>query len=202
MNSIPKRVFDLLLSVLFLGLTFPFLILIAIAIKVDSPGPVLFRGKRVGREGAEFDILKFRTMVESAKSKGPGLTGKGDPRVTRVGKFLRMYKLDEIPQLLNVLRGEMSLVGPRPEDPRYVECYTPEQRGVFSVLPGIASPAAVQYRHEEDLLAEVPAEDLDRVYQQEILPEKLALDLEYVENRSLLLDLKTLWGAVVRVLKS
>ena len=202
MNKILKRAFDLILSILFLGVTFPFLLLIAIVIKIDSPGPVLFGGARIGKDGIEFKMHKFRTMVDRAPALGPAITRENDSRVTRVGGFLRNYKLDEIPQLLNVIRGEMSLVGPRPEDPKYVTYYTPEQRQVLSALPGIASPAAVVYRHEEDILARVPLEDLDRVYLEEILPEKLALDLEYVENQSLLRDIKVLYGAVSTVLKS
>lgn len=202
MNQIIKRLFDLILSILFLLFTLPFLLLIAVVIKLDSPGPVLFRGRRVGRGGREFDILKFRTMVNNPELDGPALTIKSDVRITRVGKFLRNYKLDEIPQLLNIIRGEMSLVGPRPEDPKYVEHYTREQRKVLSVLPGIASSAAVKFRHEEDFLAEVEAEELEQVYLTEVLPAKLALDLEYVENMSLLLDIKVLYGAVTTVLKS
>lgn len=202
MNQILKRAFDLILSSLFLVITSPFLLAITLAIKVDSPGKVLFRGRRVGRDGKEFDILKFRTMVQNAGSFGPAVTTKSDSRITRVGRFLRNYKLDEIPQLLNVIRGEMSLVGPRPEDPQYVVHYTAEQRKALSVLPGIASSATVKFRHEEDLLSEVPIEDLDRLYLEEVMPEKLALDLEYVENRSLILDIKILCGAVLTVLKT
>jgi lipopolysaccharide/colanic/teichoic acid biosynthesis glycosyltransferase len=202
MNQIIKRLFDLILSILFLIFTSPFLLLIAVVIKLDSPGPILYRGRRVGRGGREFDILKFRTMVNNPESVGPVLTSKSDVRITRVGKFLRNYKLDEIPQLLNIIRGEMSLVGPRPEDPKYVEHYTQEHRKVFSVLPGIASSATVKFRHEEDLLAEVKVEEVERVYLTQILPAKLALDLEYVENMSLLLDIKILYGAVTTVLKS
>jgi len=202
MKQIIKRVFDLTLSFLFLIVTFPFLIAIMAAIKLDSPGPVLFRGRRVGVGGKEFDILKFRTMVHRAPSLGPTVTRKSDDRITRVGKFLRNYKLDEIPQLLNVLRGEMSLVGPRPEDPKYVAYYTPEQREVLSVRPGIASPAAVRFRHEEAILADVPADQLDRIYLQEMLPEKIALDLDYVKDNSLILDIRILIQAVLTSLRS
>ena len=197
MNQILKRAFDLILSTLFLLVTLPLLFLIALAIKVDSPGPVLFRGTRVGRNEVEFEILKFRTMVNRPSLVAPAITGGKDPRVTTVGKFLRHYKLDEIPQLLNVIRGEMSLVGPRPEDPKYVAHYTPEQRKVLSILPGIASPAAVKFRHEETILADVPPEQIDRVYLEEILPHKLALDIDYTLNHSLLLDIKILIQAVL-----
>jgi lipopolysaccharide/colanic/teichoic acid biosynthesis glycosyltransferase len=141
-------------------------------------------------------------MDHSYVPVGPAVTGGKDPRVTAVGKFLRHYKLDEIPQLLNVIRGEMSLVGPRPEDPKYVAHYTPEQREILSVRPGIASPAAIKFRHEEAILANVPAERIDQVYLEEILPEKLALDLAYLEDNSLLGDAKVLIQAVLTSLKS
>ena len=198
MNQILKRAFDLILSLSFLLIMLPFLLVIAIAIKVDSPGPVLYQGKRIGKDGEEFEILKFRTMVNRPSLVGPAITGGKDPRITQVGRFLRNYKLDEIPQLLNVIRGEMSLVGPRPEDPKYVAHYTPEQCKALSVLPGIASSAAVKFRHEEALLADVPADQIDRVYLEQILPEKLALDLEYIEDNSLLLDIKILTQAVLK----
>ena len=202
MNKIIKRVFDLVLSFSFLIFIFPFTLLIALAIVLDSSGPVLFSGRRVGVDGIEFDILKFRTMVDRAPAIGPAVTGEKDTRITRVGGFLRKYKLDEIPQLLNVIRGEMSLVGPRPEDPKYVEHYSEKQREVLSVPPGIASSAAVKFRHEETMLADVPADQIDQIYLREIMPIKLALDLEYVENRSLLLDIKILSGAVLTVLRT
>ena len=201
MNRIVKRAFDLILSFLFLIITSPFLLGIAVAIKLDSAGPVLFKGARVGVDGVLFSILKFRTMVDLPASAGPAVTGKKDQRITRVGRFLRTYKLDEIPQLLNVIKGEMSLVGPRPEDPKYVAHYTAEQRKVLSVQPGIASPAAVKFRHEEEILADVPAEEIDRLYLEDILPEKLALDLAYVEDNSLIVDIEILFAAVASSLR-
>ena len=202
MNRILKRAFDLILSIVFLLITSPILLGIALAIKLDSPGPVLFKGLRVGVDGAVFSILKFRTMRDGPTSSGPAVTGKKDQRITRVGGFLRTYKLDEIPQLLNVIKGEMSLVGPRPEDPKYVAHYTAEQRKVLSIRPGIASPAAVEYRHEEEILADVPAEEIDRLYLEDILPPKLALDLVYLDNHSLITDIKILFQAVLSSLKS
>ena len=141
-------------------------------------------------------------MVDRPSLAGPAITGGKDPRITRAGRFLRNYKLDEIPQLLNVIRGEMSLVGPRPEDPKYVVHYTTEQRRALSVLPGIASPAAVKFRHEEAILADVTVDQIDRVYLEQILPEKLALDLAYIESNSLLLDIKILFQAVFTSLKT
>ncbi|HWC12954.1 MAG TPA: sugar transferase, partial [Acidimicrobiales bacterium] len=152
-----------------------------------------------GRAGRPFVLHKFRTMVADASGRGPAVTRGGDPRVTRVGAFLRRWKLDELPNLLDVLRGEMSLVGPRPEDPRYVAHYTAEQRRVLSVRPGITSPATYRFRHEEALLHD--ADDLERTYVDAVLPEKLRLDLEYVGHRSLLGDAQVLAETVVAVFR-
>ena len=186
-----KRAFDLTISALLLIALSPFFLLIAAAIKLDSKGPVLHRAIRAGKQGVPFTMYKFRTMVVGAAECGPGLTRGGDPRVTRVGHWLRKYKIDEVPQLINVLRGEMSLVGPRPEDPRYVAHYVPFLRQVLSVRPGMASPAAVKYRHEEEVLAAAGG-DLEEAYLKYVLPDKLWLDLEYVHRRSFLLDLVVL----------
>ncbi len=184
-----KRLFDLLVSLVGLVLLAPLGAAIALWIVLDSPGPVFFRGERVGREGRPFRIFKFRTMVADAAHRGPGITTACDPRVTRTGRFLRRHKLDELPQLFNVLRGEMSLVGPRPEDPRYVALYTEEQRRVLRVRPGITGVAALQFRHEEQLLS---GEDWERRYVEEIMPRKLALELAYLEQASLGRDLQIL----------
>lgn len=184
-----KKAFDLLASLVGLILLSPLFVLIAIAIKVDSPGPVFFRGRRVGQDGRLFDIYKFRTMVVDAARKGPGITAAGDPRITRAGRMLRRTKFDELPQLINVARGEMSLVGPRPEDPRYVALYTPEQRRVLRVRPGITSPASFRFRHEEELLH---GEDWERVYREVVLPAKLQIELDYLEHRSIWHDLGVL----------
>ena len=181
-----RRLLDLFASLIDLILLLPLSALIAVAIKLDSPGPVLFRGQRVGRDGFQFAIYKFRTMVTDADQQGPGITVSGDPRITRVGRLLRRSKLDELPQLINVLKGEMSLVGPRPEDPRYVMLYTPEQRRVLSVRPGLTSPASLIFRHEEELLG---GEDWESTYLQKVLPAKLRIELEYLERRSVWRDL-------------
>ncbi|NLC59094.1 MAG: sugar transferase, partial [Armatimonadetes bacterium] len=167
----------------------PLFALLALWIKRDSPGPVFHRGTRVGKNGRPFQILKFRSMVVNAAAAGPGITASGDPRVTRSGRFLRKTKLDELPQLVNVLRGEMSLVGPRPEDPRYVARYTPAQRRILSVRPGITSLASVAYRDEEALLA---GGDLDQIYTQVVMPAKLEIDLAYLDQMSLWTDLRIL----------
>ncbi len=185
-----KRAFDIVCSAVGLTVLSPALLLIALAIRLNSPGPALYRAKRVGRGGRHFTLYKFRSMVANADKAGPGITAAGDARITSVGRVLRRTKLDEWPQLINVLRGDMSLVGPRPEDPRYVALYTPEQRAVLSVRPGITSLASVRYRHEEALLT---GADWETRYTQEVMPTKLALDLEYVRNASLWLDLVILW---------
>jgi lipopolysaccharide/colanic/teichoic acid biosynthesis glycosyltransferase len=167
----------------------------ALAVKLSSPGAVLHRAVRVGRAGNSFTVLKFRTMVLEAAA-GPGITSAGDPRVTPVGHVLRRWKLDELPQLVNVLRGEMSLVGPRPEDPRYVARYTPEQRRILRVRPGLTSPASLRFFREESMLT---GEDWETAYLQKILPAKLSEDLEYLEHRSARRDLTILVRSVWKV---
>jgi lipopolysaccharide/colanic/teichoic acid biosynthesis glycosyltransferase len=184
-----KRTFDLALTIPSLIILLPFLALIALAIVLDSRGPVFYRGPRTGRNGREFRLFKFRSMVQDAAQQGPGITGAGDSRITRMGRFLRRSKLDELPQFINVLLGDMSLVGPRPEDPRYVALYTPDQREVLRVRPGITSPASVAYRNEEAILA---GDNWHTRYIEEVMPAKLAIDLEYVQHGTLLTDVKIL----------
>jgi lipopolysaccharide/colanic/teichoic acid biosynthesis glycosyltransferase len=183
-----KRVFDVVVSLLVILVALPLWAVVALAIKVDTPGPVFYRGERIGKGGEPFRIYKFRTMVVDAAEHGPGITTGQDTRITRVGRFLRRFKIDEMPQLINVLKGEMSIIGPRPEDPRYVAHYTPRQRRVLGVRPGMASPAFIRYRHEEEILA-AAGDDWEDVYVDQVLPDKLELDLDYVQRRSLLSDL-------------
>ena len=183
-----KRLFDLFFAVTGLLLLSPLFILIAVAIKLRSPGPVFYAQERVGKAGKAFRVLKFRSMVPGADRMGPDITSAGDNRVTPVGRYLRKWKLDELPQLWNVLKGEMSMVGPRPELPSYVRNYTPEQREVLSVRPGITDLAAIQYRHEEQLLAS--SNDIVRFYTEVVLPHKLSLNRLYIEKLSLFLDVK------------
>jgi len=192
-----KRALDLVISILGLLALSPVLLFLALWIKLDSPGPVLYRGKRVGQDGQPFLMYKFRTMVLGAEQQGPAVTFRDDPRITKAGSFLRRTKLDEFPQLLNVLKGEMSMVGPRPEDPKYVELYTPEQRQVLSVRPGITGPTQLEYRDEASMLE---AGSVDEEYVTRIMPRKLKLDLEYVRRRSLTGDLKILWRTVATLL--
>jgi len=186
-----KRFFDFGTSLLGLLLLAPVFAVIGAAIKRDSEGPVFYQGDRIGRGAKPFKIIKFRTMDETPEAhNGPRITAQDDARITRLGRFLRDSKLNELPQLINVLKGEMSLVGPRPEDPQFVEHYTEEQREVLSVRPGITSLASVIFSDEEKRLT---AEDLSEIYLQDILPDKLRLDLLYVRNRSFLLDLDILF---------
>jgi lipopolysaccharide/colanic/teichoic acid biosynthesis glycosyltransferase len=184
-----KRVFDLVCVLPGLLVLGPLLAVIALWIKIDSPGAVLFRQKRVGRHGRVFEILKFRTMRVGAERQGPLVTAADDPRITRSGKLLRRWKLDELPQLVNVLRGDMSLVGPRPEVPEYVRHYPSAVRElVLSVRPGLTDWASIEYRDESRLLA--AAADRERMYLEEILPRKLAWCERYVASQSLALDLR------------
>jgi lipopolysaccharide/colanic/teichoic acid biosynthesis glycosyltransferase/nucleoside-diphosphate-sugar epimerase len=193
-GSAGKRLFDLVVAAVGLALVWPVLAGLAVLIKLDSPGSVFFRQERVGRHGRPFRIFKFRTMVDRAYALGPRLTQKRDPRITRVGVILRWLKLDELPQLFNVLAGHMSLVGPRPEDPHFVALYTPEQRRVLSVRPGIVGPSQINGRDETEMYPE--GVDTERYYVEHILPAKLATDLEYVRRSGLLFDLRMLLGGI------
>ncbi len=187
-----KRLLDVTAALIGLLVLAPIFVVIAILIRLDSPGPVFFNGKRVGQYGKIFDILKFRSMVPDAPQRGAAITSQDDPRITRIGKVLRKTKVDELPSLVNVLKGEMSLVGPRPEAPYWVERYTPQQRAVLNVKPGITGLAQVKYRHEEALLRTA---DLETTYPR-IMNDKLSIDLGYVENQSLVLDLRILLETV------
>lgn len=170
----------------------PLLALLSVAIWLDSGWPVLFRHRRVGRKGRTFELLKFRSMV--VNHGGPSLTRKGEARITRVGAWLRRWKLDELPQLVNVVRGEMSLVGPRPEVPEYVDMQDPLWQRVLAARPGITDPASVEFRNEEELLA--AAEDVERYYRTVILPRKLELSAAYLERRTFFSDLEILFRTV------
>src|ERR1039457_2915023 len=182
-----KRVFDLLFSILGVFFLAPLLLLVAVWIKLDSRGPVFFRQERVGRHGRIFRIFKFRTMCLDAETKGRQITVGEDPRITRSGRFLRHYKLDELPQLINVVLGEMSLVGPRPEVPRYVAIYPVAARElILSVPHGITDYASIEYRDENAILGR--ATDPDRAYIEEVMPVKIGYYQRYVAERSLWVD--------------
>ena len=193
-----KRLFDIFASGLGLLFLSPLFLVLAIWIKFDSPGPVFYRQVRVGRENKDFRIYKFRSMRVGADKQGLIIVGGHDPRITRSGYFIRKYKLDEFPQLINVFIGDMSLVGPRPEVRKYVDMYTPEQMHVLDVRPGVTSLASIRYRNENELLDK--AEDPDQYYIDVIMQDKLAIDLEYVQNASFWYDIKlifqTFWEIV------
>jgi lipopolysaccharide/colanic/teichoic acid biosynthesis glycosyltransferase len=194
-----KRSFEVLVSASALALLLPFFAVIAFIIRLTSPGPVFYLATRIGRDGQPFKLYKFRSMVVGADKRGPGVTTTGDARVTPIGRVLRRYKIDELPQLINVLKGDMSLVGPRPEDPRYVALYTPEQRRILTVRPGITSRASVHYRDEENLLS---GPDWEQHYIQRIMPTKIALDMDYVDQASLITDMKLIWATLQAILPS
>ncbi|PZD72831.1 UDP-N-acetylgalactosamine-undecaprenyl-phosphateN-acetylgalactosaminephosphotransferase [Acaryochloris thomasi RCC1774] len=183
-----KRGFDFVCASLGLLILTPLFVVIAIGIKLDDRGSILFRQIRVGQLGHEFEIYKFRTMITDAETLGQQITVGNDSRITGIGALLRKYKLDELPQLINVWKGEMSLVGPRPEVPKYVNLYTPEQRNVLSVPPGITDLASIQFRNENDLLA--GASNAEKTYVEEIMPRKLELNQIYISQASLLFDLR------------
>jgi len=186
-----KHAVDFILSLLGFTCLLPLIILVAVLIKLDSPGPVFFRQRRVGRHGKEFEIFKFRTMIQGAYQMGSRLTVKRDPRITRLGRLLRWSKIDELPQLLNVMRGEMSLIGPRPEDPYFVKFYTPEQRRALLLRPGIVGPSQIEGRDEVEDYPE-GLKDTERYYIEHILPAKLARDVHYVETATFWSDMALL----------
>ncbi len=192
-----KRAFDIVFALLLLLLLLPLLLIIACCVAFTSPGGAFFHQIRVGKDGRDFRLLKFRTMRSGSEAKGQLTIGGRDPRVTGVGYFLRKTKLDELPQLWNVLIGDMSVVGPRPEVPKYVALYTAEQRAVLSVRPGITGMASIDYIDENELLAK--AADPERAYIQEVMPAKLLLDLRYVRERSFALDMRIIMATVGRV---
>lgn len=190
-----KRLVDIVVSLFFLFLLFPILVLLAILIKLESNGPVFYLQVRVGLNGKDFRIFKFRTMFIGSDKAGLLTVGGRDPRITKVGVFIRKYKLDELPQLINVLNGEMSLVGPRPEVRKYVNMYNDEQLKVLSVKPGITDYASIQYSDENELLAK--SVDPEKTYIEEVMPAKLLLNLKYINEISWLTDLKII-GLTVR----
>ena len=194
-----KRVFDIFASLVLIVVLSPVLLILSLMIKLDSRGPVLFRQVRVTRYGEEFRICKFRTMVNDAEKQGTQVTTKNDSRVTRVGKLLRGCRLDELPQLFNVLKGEMTFVGTRPEVVKYVNCYTEEMVATLLLPAGITSKASIEYKDEEKLLEN--ADDADRIYVEKVLPDKMKYNLESLEEFSVLNDLKTMILTVVAVVK-
>jgi lipopolysaccharide/colanic/teichoic acid biosynthesis glycosyltransferase len=193
-----KRLFDIILSILGLILLSPLFIILAIWIKRDSKGPVFYKQIRIGKDAREFNLYKFRSMRQGADKQGLLTVGGKDPRITKSGSFIRRYKLDEFPQLINVLNGEMSIVGPRPEVPKYVALYTPDQQKVLSVKPGISDWASIYFRNENELLAE--AENPEEFYISEVMPQKLLMNLKYIDNNSLFIDVKIILNTIKMVL--
>lgn len=193
-----KRVFDVLMAALLLVLLSPIMLILALAIKLDSPGTVMFRQVRVTQYGREFRIFKFRTMVSNAQQLGTQVTVKGDARITRVGRLIRKCRLDELPQLLNILTGEMSFVGTRPEVPKYVSQYTPEMMATLLLPAGVTSQASIEYKEEDRLLAD--AKNADEAYVEQVLPGKMAYNLNSLLTFSVWDDLRTMAQTVLAVL--
>ena len=194
-----KRVFDIILSALGLILLSPLFLVLAIAIATDSPGGIFYRQTRVGKNGHPFRIFKFRSMRSGSDKKGQLTVGSTDQRITRTGRFIRKHKLDEFPQLINVLKGDMSLVGPRPEVPKYVAMYNEEQKKVLSVRPGITDYASIEYSNENDLLAS--SSDPEKTYIDEVMPAKLELNKKYISEAGLRTDIKLIFRTLGKVFK-
>ena len=186
-----KRIFDILASGIGLILLSPLFVILAIWIKCDSIGPVFYKQVRVGRNNMDFQLFKFRSMRVGSDKKGLITVGGHDPRITRSGYYIRKYKLDEFPQLINVFKGDMSLVGPRPEVRKYVDMYTEEQMHVLDVRPGITDLASIRYRNENELLERV--NDPDKYYVEVIMPDKLRINLEYVARHSFTFDIRLIF---------
>ena len=194
-----KRLFDIVVSFLILLILSPIMLVLAIAIKLDSKGPVFYRQIRVGRYNKDFKIFKFRTMVQDADKKGLAITLNEDPRITRVGRLIRKCRLDEVSQLLNVLGGSMSFVGPRPEVRRYVEAYSPEGMATLLVRPGVTAPSSIVFKDEDKILNS--GGDPEQIYVEQILPEKTRLNLEYVARLSFWKDIKIMFQTLPAVAK-
>lgn len=193
-----KRLFDIFFSIIGLIFLSPVFLIMAIWIKCDSHGPVFYQQTRVGRNGRNFLLYKFRSMRIGSDKKGLLTVGEKDPRITQSGSFIRKFKLDEFPQLINVLRGEMSIVGPRPEVPKYVALYNEDQRKVLDVRPGISDWSSIRFRNENELLAQV--ENPEEFYISEIMPEKLRMNLEYIRTNNFRTDLKIIFMTIKKLL--
>lgn len=193
------RFFDFILSLVGLVFLAPIFIVLAIWIKIDSKGPVFYKQVRVGQNGIDFGLFKFRSMVVDADKKGLITVGGRDPRITRSGYFIRKYKLDELPQLINVLLGDMSLVGPRPEVRKYVELYTDEQQRVLSVKPGITDYASIEYMDENEILGK--SNDPEKTYIEEIMPEKIKYNMKYIQNKNVSEYFKVIFLTLLKIVR-
>ncbi|MHC1706111.1 MAG: sugar transferase [Bacteroidales bacterium] len=195
-----KRVFDFLVSLIAIVILSPILIIISFLVLLSSPGGIFFTQQRIGKDHKPFRLLKFRTMKPYSETSGQLTIGTKDPRITTVGYFLRRYKLDELPQLFNIVRGEMSIVGPRPEVPKYVSLYNPEQQKVLKLRPGLTDYASLEYINENEILANSP--DPEKAYIEDIMPAKLKLNLKYIEDQSLAVDIRILFQTVKAIFHS
>lgn len=193
------RFFDFILGLVGLVVLAPILIVLAIWIKIDSKGPVFYKQVRVGQNGIDFGLFKFRSMVVDADKKGLITVGGRDPRITRSGYFIRKYKLDELPQLINVLVGDMSLVGPRPEVRKYVDLYTDEQQKVLSVKPGITDYASIEYMDENEILGK--SSDPEKTYIEEIMPEKIKYNMKYIQNKNVSEYFKIIFLTLLKIVR-
>lgn len=193
------RFFDFILSLVGLVVLAPIFIVLAIWIKIDSKGPVFYKQVRVGQNGIDFGLFKFRSMVVDADKKGLITVGGRDPRITRSGYFIRKYKLDELPQLINVLVGDMSLVGPRPEVRKYVDLYTDEQQKVLSVKPGITDYASIEYMDENEILGK--SNDPEKTYIEEIMPEKIKYNMKYIQNKNVSEYFKIIFLTLLKIVR-
>lgn len=192
-----KRIFDIFLSLVFLIISLPLLLLAALFIKCEDGGPVFFKQERVGKEFSLFHLIKLRTMVVNAQNSGPLITAGYDQRITKVGRVLRKFKWDELPQFYNVLKGEMSLVGPRPEVQRYIDLFRDDYKDILRIKPGITDLAAIQFRDEEKILA--ASSDPESCYVQEILPRKIVLYRKYLREKDLWLDIKIICRTLISI---
>jgi lipopolysaccharide/colanic/teichoic acid biosynthesis glycosyltransferase len=193
-----KRLFDIFFSGIGLIVLFPFFVFLSLLIVIDSKGGVFYKQVRVGKNGLDFNLFKFRSMIVDSEKQGLLTVGGRDPRITKIGCFIRKYKIDELSQLINVFIGDMSLVGPRPEVRKYVDLYNPEQLKVLSVKPGITDNASILYFNENDLLAK--SSNPEETYIKEVMPEKLKLNLKYIKNYNTLSDIKIIFKTVSKVL--
>ena len=193
------RLLDIVLSLLGLIFLLPIFVILAVWIKFDSQGSIFFRQIRVGKDGKDFRIYKFRTMIVNAEKMGIITIGERDPRITNSGYFLRKYKLDELPQLINVLKGEMSFVGPRPEVRKYVEMYNQEQLKILTVKPGITDYASIEYINEDEILGK--SSDPEKTYIEEIMPQKIKYNMKYINNKTVIEYFKIIFLTIIKIIK-
>ncbi len=194
-----KRLFDVITSLMLIIFLLPFLALIALIIKLDSPGKIIFAQERITKYGKKFKVLKFRTMVKNAESLGSKVTKDNDPRITKCGKWLRKFRLDELPQIFNIFKGELSFVGVRPEVPQYVKCYTPEMYATLLLPAGVTSLTSILYKNESKLLKST--DNPDEIYVNKILPQKMKYNLEYIKDFNFWYDIKIMIKTVLAVIK-